>query len=71
MQIEHFQFKEVKSNDYFRKAWKFSFMSHGQLVQGIYHQNGSIEWEGNGYTGQEKEEVVKELHRLMEYHIFS
>jgi hypothetical protein len=71
VKIEHFQFREVKSSDYFRKAWKFSFMFHGQFVQGIYHQNGSIEWQGNDYRGPNQEEVMKDIHRLMEYHIFS
>jgi hypothetical protein len=54
MLIEHFQFKEVRSKDYFRKAWSFSFVSHGQSIRGVYHQNGTIDWKENGYTGPEK-----------------
>ena len=70
MIITHFQFREGKGKDYFRKAWQFSFFSHGQFVQGLYHQDGTIDWEDEGYLGPNQEEVTRELHHLMGFHIF-
>lgn len=70
MIIHHFEFRETKGKDYFRKAWAFSFVSKGQFVKGIYHQDGTIEWEGQSFIGPDKDQVIKELHELMAFHIF-
>lgn len=67
--ITHFQFKETKGKDYFRKAWNFSFISNGQLITGIYHQDGNIDWAADDPSLQNPA-LVKELHSLMGFHVF-
>lgn len=69
--ITHFQWKETKGKDYFRKAWSISFIMKGQSICGVYHQDGNIEWDGsNFFPMADEEEVKKELHRLMSFHVF-
>jgi len=67
--ITHFQFKETKGKDPFRKAWSFSFISEGTEYTGIYHQEGTIEWD-QAITDERKATLTKELHTLMGFHIF-
>ncbi len=67
--ITHFQFKETKGKDYFRKAWSFSFNSHGQIYTGVYHQDGTVDWNETDPT-RAQPELLKELHRLMSFHVF-
>lgn len=68
--ITHFQWKETKGKDYFRKAWRISFFTQGKSISGVYHQDGTIEWDGDVYPGSDEEDVKKELHRLMGFHVF-
>lgn len=69
MIISHFQFKETKGKDYFKKAWNFSFIVQGRQYSGTYHQDGSIEW-SNIYDELNKDLIVKELHDLMAFHVY-
>ncbi|RXT04117.1 DUF5342 family protein [Ammoniphilus sp. CFH 90114] len=68
--ITHFQLRETKGKDYFRKAWHFQFLIEGQWLSGIYHQDGTIDWNGEGYSGAHEQELTREIHRLMSYHVF-
>lgn len=66
--ITHFQVRETKGKDYFRTAWIFSFTLKSDVISGIYHQDGSIQWVKD--PGDNKLEASKELHRLMVFHVF-
>jgi hypothetical protein len=68
--ITHFQFRETKGKDYFRKAWAFSFTSQGKFISGIYHQDGTIAWGGDSDIGKNQSELTRELHHLMGFHVF-
>lgn len=68
--ITHFQIRETKGKDYFRKAWSFSFMAYGEMWTGVYHQDGTIDWDSREPLTEKKEVLSKEIHRLMGFHVF-
>jgi hypothetical protein len=70
MIINHFEFKEINKT-FFRRAWQFSFMKDHRNYKGIYKKDGTIEWGEQGYNGDDRGEVEKQIHALMDYHVYS
>ncbi|MBB6449555.1 hypothetical protein HNR44_001504 [Geomicrobium halophilum] len=66
--LTHFQFKTLKNN-WISKKWKVSFFHQGKLCEGIYLQDGTIEWE-NKPSVEQLEKVEMQVHDLMLYHIY-
>ncbi len=45
-------------------------MADGQIWEGVYHQDETMDWEGHGPLSKKKKALSKEVHRLMRFHIF-
>lgn len=67
--ISHFQWKELRNN-LARREWSFSFFHEGQYVTGIYHKNGTVEWNGPLLTDEKRKELEPHIHDLMLYHVY-
>lgn len=66
--ILHFQYKPL----YHKKlpGWKFSFYYKSKKIEGIYNQNGKIEWLLGRPDEQIEEDLKKQIHELMLFHVY-
>lgn len=67
--IQHFQYKNMYENKQL-PGWTFSFYFSGMKYEGNYHKNGNIEWTGNIPPANKEEDLKKQLHELMLYHVY-
>ncbi|TDL35406.1 hypothetical protein E2R51_06765 [Jeotgalibacillus sp. S-D1] len=69
--IQHFHYQSMFENKQL-PGWLISFTYEGQRISGIYHKTGNIEWTSPPlFRDQEAEEnVKKQLHDLMLYHVY-
>jgi hypothetical protein len=68
--ITHFEVKEVNKT-FFRRAWEFRFIKGHQLYKGTYKKDGTIEWGDEGYSGEDIKKIEKQIHELMDFHVYS
>ncbi len=49
-------------------GWTFSFYHSGMRYDGNYHKNGEIEW--TGHIPPAEEDLKKQIHELMLFHVY-
>jgi hypothetical protein len=67
--IQHFQYKSMYENKQL-PGWTFSFYYSGLKYEGNYHKNGSIEWTNHVPPADKEEDLKKQLHELMLFHVY-
>lgn len=67
--ISHFQFKSIYQNKQL-PGWTFSFYFQRQKFSGIYHQNGDIAWTTAPPKLEENENLKRQIHELMLFHVY-
>ncbi len=68
--ITHFQYEPLFSNKNL-PGWKISFYFQRQQVNAIYQKTGEIEWQGTyQFTTDEEEQIKKQIHELMLFHVY-
>ncbi|WP_066295085.1 YheE family protein [Bacillus sp. FJAT-29937] len=67
--LTHFQYKPLYENKQL-PGWKFSFYFNKQKFNGIYHQNGKIEWTSNTPNGEDEIKLMEQIHELMLFHVY-
>ncbi|MFT4417073.1 YheE family protein [Fredinandcohnia humi] len=67
--ISHFQWKPLFKS---RKipGWSFSFFLHGIKYTGTYNKDGSIDWNGVQPDSSILEDITKQIHELMLFHVY-
>ncbi|WP_053365454.1 YheE family protein [Bacillus sp. FJAT-27245] len=67
--LTHFQFKPLYKNTEI-PGWEFSFFFKKLKRTGHYLQDGKIEWGQNAPEGLERNELEKQIHELMLFHVY-
>ncbi|WP_201715390.1 YheE family protein [Rossellomorea arthrocnemi] len=67
--IQHFQYKSMFENKQL-PGWTFSFYFRGTKYTGTYHKDGRIEWNGTFPPAEKEEDLKKQLHELMLFHVY-
>ncbi|PKR86659.1 YheE family protein [Heyndrickxia camelliae] len=67
--IQHFQYKSLYSNDNL-PGWSFSFYYQKQIITGVYHPDGKIEWKTERFNPENEDEIKKQIHEIMLYHVY-
>lgn len=67
--ISHFQWKPLFKSSKI-PGWSFSFYLHGTKYVGTYNKDGSIEWQGNQPEKDQLDDVTKQIHELMLFHVY-
>ncbi|MBM4764104.1 YheE family protein [Bacillus sp. B15-48] len=67
--LTHFQYKSLYKNADI-PGWLISFYFNKQQYRGIYHQNGKIEWTGATPDSEDIQQLEKQIHELMLYHVY-
>ncbi|RLQ97319.1 YheE family protein [Falsibacillus albus] len=67
--IQHFQYQSMYKNKQL-PGWTFSFYYKQIRYEGIYHQNGSIEWTTSAPPQDSIEAISSQIHDLMLYHVY-
>ncbi|MBS4171874.1 YheE family protein [Bacillus sp. FJAT-49736] len=67
--IQHFQYKSLYSNENL-PGWSFSFYYQKQMIAGIYHPNGQIEWKTDEIHLEKETELKKQIHEIMLFHVY-
>jgi hypothetical protein len=68
--INHFQYREINST-ILRRAWEISFWKDNQYYKAVYERDGTIDWGEKGYNGEDRKEVERQIHDLMDFHVYS
>lgn len=67
--LTHFQFKPLYENTQI-PGWSFSFYFKKQKYNGIYHQDGSIEWTSAVPSIDDNSSLIEQIHELMLFHVY-
>ncbi|MFD1707313.1 YheE family protein [Siminovitchia sediminis] len=67
--LQHFQYQPLYQ-DRRIPGWTFSFYFSGKRFEGIYHQDGTIEWLSDTPNVKDDSHLQKEIHDLMLYHVY-
>ncbi|WP_075981549.1 YheE family protein [Bacillus massilinigeriensis] len=67
--LTHFQFKPLFEHKQI-PGWSFSFYYQKQKINGIYHQNGSIEWTSIKPAEEDEKKLIEQIHELMLFHVY-
>ncbi|MBP2241048.1 hypothetical protein J2Z40_001610 [Cytobacillus eiseniae] len=67
--LTHFQYKKLYENTQI-PGWNFSFYFKKQKFNGIYHQNGKIEWTSSTPNAEDEVKVIEQIHELMLFHVY-
>lgn len=68
--ISHFQLKPFYKNSSL-PGWHLSFFFKGQRITATYHKDGQIDFDGTAsFSTEEKEQVEKQIHELMLFHVY-
>lgn len=51
-------------------GWHISFYYKKQKYNGIYHQDGKIEWTDHQPTAEDLQKLEKQIHELMLFHVY-
>lgn len=68
--INHFQYREINST-ILRRAWEISFWLNNQHYKAIYKRDGMIIWGEKGFSGEDREQLERQIHDLMDFHVYS
>ncbi|HBZ10096.1 MAG TPA: hypothetical protein DEO65_09500 [Bacillus bacterium] len=67
--LQHFQYQPLYRDERI-PGWTFSFYFSGIRMNGIYQQDGKIEWT-SGKPDREIENILeKQVHDLMIFHVY-
>lgn len=67
--ISHFQWKPLFISNKI-PGWSISFFFHGQKYIGTYNKDGSIDWNTATPATEFLEDIIKQIHELMVYHVY-
>ncbi|MEH7385338.1 YheE family protein [Bacillus sp. JJ1521] len=67
--ISHFQWKPLFKSSQI-PGWSFSFYFQGTQYNGVYNKDGSIDWHGNHPDLKVINNITKQIHELMLYHVY-
>ncbi|MBY0123101.1 YheE family protein [Bacillus sp. S/N-304-OC-R1] len=67
--LTHFQYKPLYENKQL-PGWKISFYYNKQKFNGIYHQNGKIEWTSTAPYREDEMMLMEQIHELMLFHVY-
>ncbi|MBW8349626.1 YheE family protein [Bacillus sp. IITD106] len=67
--LQHFQIQSLYKEKKL-PGWLFSFYFGQQKFKGIYHPDGTIEWQSKSPEGKHLSVLEKQIHDLMIYHIY-
>jgi hypothetical protein len=67
--IQHFQYKSLYTNERI-PGWSFSFYFQKQKINGNYYADGKIEWKNEGLTLENEDQLKKQIHEIMLYHVY-
>lgn len=67
--LSHFQWKPLNKN-LLKLSWEFSFYYHGTYYQGVYYNNGNIEWFHTELEEETRKVLEAKVHELMLYHVY-
>lgn len=67
--LQHFQFNPMYKDKRI-PGWTFSFYFKGKRIEGIYHQNGKIEWTSEKPDIKYENGLQKQVHDLMLFHVY-
>jgi hypothetical protein len=67
--LTHFQYKSLYKNTDI-PGWHISFFYKNQKYNGIYHQDGKIEWTDVTPSSGEIPQLEKQIHELMLFHVY-
>ncbi|WEG12056.1 DUF5342 family protein [Pullulanibacillus sp. KACC 23026] len=65
----HFTYQPFIASESRRREYQFSFYYKGTYFQGIYHFDGSIDWQ-NEPDEADKKALISQIHELMLYHVY-
>lgn len=67
--LQHFQYSPLYRNENI-PGWNFSFYFNGKKYEGIYKQNGGIDWLTQAPDAKSVQNIEKYIHDLMLYHVY-
>lgn len=67
--LQHFTFQPVFSKKR-RKNYRFSFFHQGTYYRGLYHYNGTIEWDEPDPLEEDRGSLESQIHELMLFHVY-
>jgi len=67
--ISHFQWKPLYNSSKI-PGWSFSFFYQGTKYNGTYNKDGSIDWHGSHPKLKVIDDITKQIHELMLFHVY-
>ncbi|RST75152.1 hypothetical protein D4T97_007790 [Siminovitchia acidinfaciens] len=67
--LQHFQYHPLYKDKRI-PGWTFSFYFSGKRLEGIYHQDGKIDWTSEAPDTSHENNLKRQLHDLMLYHVY-
>lgn len=67
--LQHFQFHPLYKDKRI-PGWTFSFYFYGKKFEGIYHQDGKIEYTSDKPDTENANGLEKQIHDLMLFHVY-
>ncbi|MCR2821089.1 YheE family protein [Lederbergia panacisoli] len=67
--LQHFQFRTL-FDEKTLPGWVFSFYYQQVKYKGIYHSDGSIDWQSKSPDETDIMNLEKHIHDLMIYHVY-
>lgn len=67
--LQHFQYKPLFVSEKI-PGWSFSFYFQNAHYTGLYHGNGAIEWHLATPDEEFRNQLEKQIHELMLYHVY-
>ncbi|WP_376846156.1 DUF5342 family protein [Camelliibacillus cellulosilyticus] len=65
--ITHFTYQPFLSGTSRQRDYRFSFFYKGEKISGIYHYDGSIDWDDHP---DDEEKLAAHVHGLMLFHVY-
>lgn len=67
--LQHFQFKPLYNTSQL-PGWTIHFYFEKQRYDGVYHQDGKIEWTHSKPPAQDLDKIKSQIHELMLFHVY-
>lgn len=67
--LQHFQYRPLYRDERI-PGWNISFYFSGKRYEGIYRQDGKIDWLSGTPDARNLVNLEKQIHDLMLYHVY-